>query len=229
MRSVVKFFLFTFVIVFFPSLIMLIISYFGASTALLILGQILVILSLTGFFLLYLKKEKEYEKNTLEKISLANDIEKLRELRDKRISYRSKAEITKKILNIEYSEEELKLLKKYGYSKEDMDFYYARLIKEDRANREENKIKRDNFNKRYKNKYKVYIDFREVLLTAIKWTVVFAIFSMLAISKIYYKFVNPYWAYAISMLLFLICGFLAVNTIIWIVRALKAFWIKDYI
>lgn len=229
MRSVAKFFLFTFVIILFPSLIMLIISQFGSSSLALFIGQMLVILSLMGFFLFYLKKERAYEKKTLEEIENEDDIEKLRELREKKLSYRSKEEITKKILSLEYSEEEMENLKKYATKKESMDFYYARLIKEDRENRQENKNRRDNFNKRFGKKQNVYVNFKEVLKTAIKWSLVFALFSYLAISKVYYKFLDPYWSYAVSIILFLICAFLTVNTIIWIIRAMKAYWVKDYI
>lgn len=197
MRSVLKFLLFTFVIIIIPTIIMLIISLIGASGVLLFVGQMLVILSLMGFFLLFLKKEKAYEKNTLDEIEGEKDLEKLRELRDKKLTYRSKAEITKKILSLEYSTEEMALLKKYASSMELMDFYYARLIKEDRDNREENKTRRDNFNKRFAKRRNVYVDFKEVLFTAIKWTLVFAIFSALAISKVHYKFLDPYWSYAV--------------------------------
>lgn len=229
MRSVVKFLLFTFVIIFVPTVIMLIISLFGSSGGYLILGQILVILSLMGFFIFFLKKEKAYEKKTLDEMEYENDLNKLRELRDSKLTYRSKAEITRKILSLEYSKEEMALLKKYATSKEFMDFYYARLIKEDRENREENKTRRDNFNKRFERRQNVYLDFKEVLLTALKWTVVFAVFASLAISRVHYSLFDPYWAYAISILLFMICAFLTVNTIIWIIRAMKAFWVKDYI
>lgn len=229
MRSILKFLFLTFVIIFIPTVVMLIISTFGSSTIFLFIGQAIVILALMGFFLVYLKKERAYEKDTLDKIEHENDLVKLRELRDEKISYKSKAEITKKILSLEYSEKEMKLLKKYAVKKEDMDFYYAKLIKENRDKREENKLRRDNFNKRYAKKRYVYVDFKEVFITAIKWTLVFAVFSGLAISKIHYKLFDPYIAYAIAMILFIISAFLTINTIIWIIRAMKAYWIKEYI
>lgn len=229
MRSILKFLFLTFVIIFIPTVVMLIISTFGSSTIFLFIGQAIVILALMGFFLVYLKKERAYEKDTLDKIEHENDLVKLRELRDEKISYKSKVEITKKILSLEYSEKEMKLLKKYAVKKEDMDFYYAKLIKENRDKREENKLRRDNFNKRYAKKRYVYVDFKEVFMTAIKWTVVFAVFSGLAISKIHYKLFDPYIAYAIAMILFIISAFLTINTIIWIIRAMKAYWIKEYI
>ncbi|MGO3017516.1 MAG: hypothetical protein ACTIH2_00045 [Anaerococcus sp.] len=229
MRSILKFLFLTFVIIFIPTVVMLIISTFGSTTIFLFIGQAIVILALMGFFLVYLKKERAYEKDTLDKIEHENDLVKLRELRDEKISYKSKAEITKKILSLEYSEKEMKLLKKYAVKKEDMDFYYAKLIKENRDKREENKLRRDNFNKRYAKKRYVYVDFKEVFITAIKWTLVFAVFSGLAISKIHYKLFDPYIAYAIAMILFIISAFLTINTIIWIIRAMKAYWIKEYI
>lgn len=229
LRSILKFLFLTFVIIFIPTVVMLIVSTFGSSTMFLFIGQAIVILLLMGFFLIYLKKERAYEKDTLDKIEHEDDLDKLRELRDKKISYKSKAEITKRILSLEYSKEEMDLLKKYAVKKEDMDFYYAKLIKEDRIKREENMIKRDNFNKRFAKKRFVYVDFKEVFMTAIKWTLVFAVFSGLAISKIHYRLFDPYVAYAIAMLLFIICAFLTINTIIWIIRAMKAYWIKDYI
>lgn len=229
LRSILKFLFLTFVIIFIPTVVMLIISTFGSSTIFLFIGQAIVILALMGFFLVYLKKERAYEKDTLDKIEHENDLVKLRELRDEKISYKSKAEITKKILSLEYSEKEMKLLKKYAVKKEDMDFYYAKLIKENRDKREENKLRRDNFNKRYAKKRYVYVDFKEVFITAIKWTLVFAVFSGLAISKIHYKLFDPYIAYAIAMILFIISAFLTINTIIWIIRAMKAYWIKEYI
>lgn len=229
MRSVVKFLLYTFVIILVPTIIMIIVSLLGSSGAYLILGQILVILALMGFFFLFLKKEKAYEEKTLKEIENEDNLEKLRAIRDEKLSYKSKGEITRKILTLEYSPEEMALLKKYATSKELMDFYYAKLIKEDRQNREENKNRRDSFNKRFGKRRHVYVDFKDVLYTALKWTGIFAIFASLAISKIHYKFFDPYWAYAISMILFIICAFLTINTIIWIIRAMKAHWVKDYI
>lgn len=229
MRSVLKFLLFGSLIIIVPTIIMLILSLFGESTALVFIGQILVIISLMGLFLLFYKKQKAYEKETLDKIEREDDIEKLKSYRDQRISYRSKAEITKRILDLEYSEEEMANLKKYGNRKTDMDTYYSKLVKEDRKNRDDSKKRRAYFNKRFKNKGHVYLDFKDVLLTAIKWTIVFLIFTIPAVTKVYYKFMNPYMAYILDIILFVVSIFLTVNTIIWIVRALRAFWFKDHL
>lgn len=229
MRSVIKFLFFAFVIIFVPTVVMLVISLFGSTTLIALVGQMIVIISLMGFFLFYLKKERVYEENTLKFLENQTDIYLLRKFRQDRISYKSKVEITKKILSLEYSKEELNLLKKYASKKSDMDFYYAKLIKEDREKREENKNRRDNFNKRFAKRKNVYVDFKEMFITSIKWTLIFSIFSFFSISKIHYKYFDPYWSYAIAMVLFMICVFLTINTIIWIIRALKAFWVKDYI
>lgn len=123
-----------------------------------------------AIILMYLKGKKLYEAKTLMLIDQAGDIEDLKALREKRISYDSKAAVTKAILLKEFSEEEAGNLKKYTSKVADMDHYYSGFIKNaDPGLREEYKIRRDNFNKKYKHKRWVYLDFKENVKMSLKW------------------------------------------------------------
>ena len=78
--------------------------------------------------------------------------------------------ITNEILNREFSEEEAEKLKKYTNSTEDMKHYYSALISNSSGKRrEELKIRRDNFKKKYGKKARIYPDFKENLKTCGKW------------------------------------------------------------
>lgn len=79
--------------------------------------------------LLYLRGKRLYEAKTLMLIDGAKSVADLETLRDKRISYDSKAAVTKAILLKSFSEEEAAKLKKYTNKAADMDHYYSGLIK----------------------------------------------------------------------------------------------------
>src|SRR5699024_4760569 len=115
---------------------------------------------LLGLFLLSRKIIKKYEKETILMIENEDDIKRLKNLRNERISYMSKANITKRIIDIDYSMKECERLRKYSSFYEDNIFYYAALIKNERQDREVYKKKRDNFKKRFKNKKFAFLDLR---------------------------------------------------------------------
>lgn len=117
---------------------------------LIFLGQILVFLILLSFYFLIRKNTKKYEDKTKKEIENEKNIEKLKKLRNEKISYKSKANITKQIIDISYSKEECENLKKFTSTYDDMIFYYSSLIKNERDDRKKYKQKRDEFIKRYK-------------------------------------------------------------------------------
>lgn len=230
MRSVFKFIIYALMIIFVPSIVMLILTNFSMENfMLLFLGQAIVILLLVSFYFLSRKIIKKYEKQTIKMIEEEKDIDKLKQLRQKRISYKSKANITKRIIDLEFSKEECKMLRKYSSYYEDNVFYYAKLIQNDKDNRDIYKEKRDKFNKRYKNKKFVFIDFKENLKTSLKWMIVFFIFSFIS-SLNPFRLVGNIDIYIMLVLLnFAFNLSLVINTIIWIIRSLRSYWIRAYI
>lgn len=120
-------------------------------------------------------------------------------------------------------------LRKYSSTYEDMIFYYAALIKNEREDREIYKKKRDNFIKRYKNRHFVFLDYKENIKTAIKWMGVFLIFALISFLNPF-KFIKNDEIYKIIVLLnFTFNLSLVINTIIWILRSLKSHWAKDLV
>lgn len=230
MRSIIKFLLFAIIIILLPSFVMLFITNLSTNKfVLLFAGQILVFLILLGFYFIIRKKMIKYEDETLAKIKNEKSIEKLKKLREERISYKSKANITKKIIDLDYSKEECMNLRKYSSTYEDMIFYYAALIKNEREDREIYKKKRDNFIKRYKNRHFVFLDYKENIKTAIKWMGVFLIFALISFLNPF-KFIKNDEIYKIIVLLnFTFNLSLVINTIIWILRSLKSHWAKDLV
>lgn len=230
MRSIIKFLLFAIIIILLPSFVMLFITNLSTNNfVLLFAGQILVFLILLGFYFIIRKKMIKYEDETLAKIKNEKSIEKLKKLREERISYKSKANITKKIIDLDYSKEECMNLRKYSSTYEDMIFYYAALIKNEREDREIYKKKRDNFIKRYKNRHFVFLDYKENIKTAIKWMGVFLIFALISFLNPF-KFIKNDEIYKIIVLLnFTFNLSLVINTIIWILRSLKSHWAKDLV
>lgn len=179
--------------------------------------------------LLYLKGKKTYEAKTLYLIDQAESLEELRSLRDKCISYDSKAEISKAILLREFSEEEAANLKKYTNKVADMDHYYSGFIKNaDPSLREEYKVRRDNFNKKYKHKRIAYTDFKGNMRESIKWLGGF--FLILLMAKLVQKYTTSKEFYVFSYMFQMIfgAGFM-INTIVWLSRSLKSYWDKKYI
>lgn len=229
MRSIVKFIIYTLFLILVPSLVMVLVTSLGGDSFIVIfLGQLVVILLLLGFFLLSRKIINKYEKETLAIIENEDDIGRLKDLRNKRISYMSKANITKRIIDIDYSKKECQNLRKYSSFYEDNIFYYAALIKNERDDREIFKEKRDNFKKRFKNKKFAFLDLRENVKTSLKWMGVFFLTSFISFVNPY-KFVTNLDLYTLLVMInFGLNLALVVNTIIWIIRSLKAYWLKDY-
>lgn len=230
MRSIIKFLIFAIIIILLPSFVMLFITNLNTNNFILVFaGQILVFLILLGFYFIIRKKISKYEDETLAKIKNEKSIEKLKKLREERISYKSKANITKKIIDLDYSKEECMNLRKYSSTYDDMIFYYAALIKNEREDREIYKKKRDNFIKRYKNRHFVFLDYKENVRTAIKWMGVFLIFALISFLNPF-KFIKNDEIYKIVVLLnFTFNLSIVINTIIWILRSLKSHWAKDLV
>lgn len=230
MRSIIKFLLFAIIIILLPSFVMLFITNLNTNNFILVFaGQILVFLILLGFYFIIRKKISKYEDETLAEIKNEKSIEKLKKIREERISYKSKANITKKIIDLDYSKEECMNLRKYSSTYDDMIFYYAALIKNEREDREIYKKKRDDFIKRYKNRHFVFLDYKENVRTAIKWMGVFLIFALISFLNPF-KFIKNDEIYKIIVLLnFTFNLSIVINTIIWILRSLKSHWAKDLV
>lgn len=230
MRSIIKFLIFAIIIILLPSFVMLFITNLNTNNFILVFaGQILVFLILLGFYFIIRKKIIKYEDETLAKIKNEKSIEKLKKIREERISYKSKANITKKIIDLDYSKEECMNLRKYSSTYDDMIFYYAALIKNEREDREIYKNKRDDFIKRYKNRHFVFLDYKENIRTSIKWMGVFLIFALISFLNPF-KFIKNDEIYKIIVLLnFTFNLSIVINTIIWILRSLKSHWAKDLV
>ena len=230
MRSLLKFMVYALIIIFIPSFIMMFVTSMGFDNIyLLLLGQILIFIILMGSYFLTRKNIVKYENETLKLIEHEDDVEKLKDLREKRISYKSKANISKKIIDLSYSKEELSKLRKYSSTYDDWIFYYASLIKNEREDRELYKKKRDNFIKRYKNRHFIFLDYAENMRTSIKWIIIFLIFSLISYLNPY-KFIKNPNLYTMALLLNFTLNFgLMVNTVIWIIRSLKSYWARKII
>ncbi|MBS5988514.1 hypothetical protein [Anaerococcus hydrogenalis] len=230
MRSLLKFMVYALIIIFIPSFIMMFVTSMGFDNIyLLLLGQILIFIILMGSYFLTRKNIVKYENETLKLIEHEDDVEKLKDLREKRISYKSKANISKKIIDLSYSKEELSKLRKYSSTYDDWIFYYASLIKNERDDREIYKKKRDNFIKRYKNRHFIFLDYAENMRTSIKWIIIFLIFSLISYLNPY-KFIRNPNLYTMALLLNFTLNFgLMVNTVIWIIRSLKSYWARKII
>lgn len=230
MRSILKFLALTIITILIPALFMGLATLLNFSEMGVMIAQMFVILVFVFIFTNLLKYQRKYEAETENLLASTKDIEKLKLLREKRRTHKSKAAITSKILNQNYSDEEIKNLLKYATTNEDMDHYYAALI--DQADKNDRQIlreKRDNFENRYGKKQLIFPDFEGNLKTALKWMAFFFIAAFL------YNFLPARLIKNdASMAAFLLLGmlFLAVvmvNTILWIVRTLKSYWIKDYL
>lgn len=195
----------------------------------LIISQILIILIIMGTVIGAMRLIKNYENETLNLIKKASSIEDLKALREKRYGYKSKALITKEILIKEFSEEEAIKLRKYTSSVSDMDHYYAGFISTTEGDkREEYKIRRDNFKKKYKNKRLIYPDFRENLKTTIKWMIAFFIVLFIP-GLIKINATNKDLAILAALVQMAYGAGFMINTIVWISRTLKSYWDKDYL
>ncbi len=194
-----------------------------------IISQLAIMAISLGLIMIYLRGKKAYEAKTLYLIDQEKNLEGLRQLRDKRISYDSKANVTKAILLKEFSEEEANKLKKYTNKVADMDHYYSGFIKnsEERV-REEYKTRRDNFNKKYKHKKYAYTDYKGNIRESCKWLVGF--FLILAVTGLIQKYSTSKDLYVFAYIFQMVfgAGFM-INTIIWLSRTLKSYWDKNYI
>lgn len=230
MRSVIKLIGIMLLFIFPPLLTnYFLVSLNASGDSFMIISQLIIIGMSLAIILLYLKGKKVYEAKTLYLIDGERNVEGLRKLRDKRISYDSKANVTKAILLKEFSEEEANKLRKYTNKVADMDHYYSGFIKNaDPDLREEYKTRRDNFNKKYKHKKIAYTDFKENLRMSIKWLGGF--FLILILTGLVQKYSTNKDLYVFAYIFQMVfgAGFM-INTIIWLSRTLKSYWDKEYI
>lgn len=230
MRSVIKLIGIMLLFIFPPLLTnYFLVSLNASGDSFMIISQLIIIGMSLAIILLYLKGKKVYEAKTLYLIDGERNVEGLRKLRDKRISYDSKANVTKAILLKEFSEEEANKLRKYTNKVADMDHYYSGFIKNaDPDLREEYKTRRDNFNKKYKHKKIAYTDFKENLRMSCKWLGGF--FLILILTGLVQKYSTNKDLYVFAYIFQMVfgAGFM-INTIIWLSRTLKSYWDKEYI
>lgn len=194
-----------------------------------VISQFLIIAISLILIMLYIRGKKLYEAKTLSLIDGKESIGDLKKLREERISYDSKAAITKAIMLKDFSEEEAEKLKKYTNKVSDMDHYYSGFIKNANPEvREEYKIRRDNFNKKYNYKKRIYPDFKENLKMTGKWLLAF--FLILIGAGLVQKYSTNTDLYIFSYIFQMVFGAsFMINTIIWISRSLKSYWDKDYL
>lgn len=230
MRSVIKLIGIMLLFIFPPFLV----NYFLVSVnvmgnSAMVISQLAIMAISLAIIMIYLRGKKAYEAKTLYLIDGEKDLEGLRQLRDKRISYDSKANVTKAILLKEFSEEEAAKLRKYTNKVADMDHYYSGFIKNSDPNlREEYKIRRDNFGKKYKHKKFAYTDFKGNLRESIKWLCGFFLILIVAYLVQKYSTNKDLYVFAYIFQMVFGAGFM-INTIIWLSRTLKSYWDKEYI
>lgn len=230
MRSIVKLLAYILMAILIPSLVMGLVTLFTFSELVIIVSQFVVMLILVFAFTKSFEFMRNYEIKTKDMINDAKSIDELRKIREKRLTYKSKAMITNEILNREFSKEEADNLRKYTDSIEDMKHYFSALIGNSSGKeREEIKIRRDNFNKKYANRNRIYPDFKENLKTSIKWLLAF--FLLLGPVSIGKKTIamTPSFPYLLYMLgLAMLLAFM-INSIIWLIRTTTSFWDRKYI
>ncbi|MDO5047513.1 MAG: hypothetical protein Q4D88_03095 [Anaerococcus sp.] len=230
MRSVVKLLSFILLAILVPTLVMGLVSYFTKNQIALIIGQFLIMVLMVIAFTKAFDLIRNYEKTTYKMIKQAKDISELRKIRDERISYKSKAMASKAILLKEFSKEEAENLRKYTNSTEDMKHYYSSYISNSSGEkREEFKVKRDNFNKKYKNRTRIYPDLGTNLRMTLKWVGLFfviAIFFSLIKSTFNPDLSLAFLIYALQIILLL--SFM-VNGIIWIIRSVTSYWDRKFL
>lgn len=230
MRSVIKLIGIMLLFIFPPFLV----NYFLVSVnvmgnSAMVISQLAIMAISLAIIMIYLRGKKAYEAKTLYLIDGEKDLEGLRQLRDKRISYDSKANVTKAILLKEFSGEEAAKLRKYTNKVADMDHYYSGFIKNSDPNlREEYKIRRDNFGKKYKHKKFAYTDFKGNLRESIKWLCGFFLILIVAYLVQKYSTNKDLYVFAYIFQMVFGAGFM-INTIIWLSRTLKSYWDKEYI
>lgn len=230
MRSVAKLLGFVFMALAIPVLVMSLVRLFTNNQIVLIMSQFVIMILMVLAFTKIFDIGRRYEKKTSDLIKKAKNIDELKKLREERLSYRSKASITSEILMKEFSEEEAENLRRYTNTTEDMRHYYSAYISNSMGDeREAYKIKRDNFNKKYKNKLRIYPDFEENLKQALKWVGLFFLLAFIfSMVKTYF---NPginlaFLTYVVGLVVLL--SFM-INGIVWIVRTVKSYWDKKFL
>lgn len=230
MRSVLKFLILSLITLLIPGVILGIAYKLDLNDIGIMISQMLVMLVFVLVFTNILKYMKKYELDTQILMNEKRNVSDLKDLRDERKTYKSKAMITSKILSLAYSKEEVENLKKYATTNEDIEHYYSALIDHaDKENRQKIKTNRDKFNKRYGKKQKIYPDFKGNIKTAVKWMIFF--FALVIIYNIIPKIIGESKVILASfyMLGMLFLAVVMLNTILWIVRSLKSYWASDYI
>lgn len=228
MRSISKLTLIVSLLLIVPTGISSLFLGFEQIEASMIISQILVCLLMIIIFVLFFKLTKKYEDKSLALIDKANTVDELKALRERRISYKSKAEITKAILMLTPSLYEAENLKKYTNKTSDMVHYYATYIgSADKDKREEFKIRRDNFNKKYKNKKIAYLDFKGNLKTTGKWILAFFLLTIIS-SLVTYRISNLGVFIVFYIAQFVLMASFMINSIVWLVRTMKSYWEKTY-
>lgn len=230
MRSILYFLLIAFMTQLIPGMMLIITSSFGGGNIALIVSQIFVMFVAVIIFSKFLANKRNYEVETQKLLDPLRDVEKLKNLREERRTYRSKATITGKILTIEYSLKELLNLRKYASTPVDMEHYYSALIdnlpKEDRK-----KIKeaRDKYLGKYGKKSIIFPDFKENFRTSTKWMTFF-----FACALIYRFAPSLFMKNKIALEYFMWMGMVLLaivmlNTILWITRTLRSYWDRDFV
>lgn len=225
MRSISKYLGYFVFISFLTSLLIL----FSKSETQLMVGQLLLVILILFLAIFVEKRKQKSEEELREKIGKIDDVDYLRELREKNLSYISKADITRRILELSYSKEETEILKSYATRNEDMVFYYARLIQNEREDREIYKEKRGNFKKAYKNKPIVYPDFMDNVKETVKWLVFFIVGLLLYYFQVFSFIPNKLVADYLNQMLFLMDLGIIINLVFWLMRASKAHALKGKI
>ena len=230
MRSILKFLALSLIAFLIPSLVMGLSYQLNLSDMGIIISQMIVIIIFILVFTNIFKYMRKYELDTQNLIEHTRDLGELKKLRFDRKTYRSKAMITSKILSLNYSKDEVANLKKYAATIEDMEHYYSAIIDHaEKKDREALKIRRDNFNKRYGKKQRVYPDFRGNFKTALKWMVFFFILAIFYNILPRYIMKNEVALASFYMLGMIFLAIVMINTILWIVRSLSSYWASDYI
>lgn len=228
MRSILKFIILTTITLLIPILVMTIAYKIGVSDLGLLIGQMIIILAYVLIFTYLFRYKKSYEEESLELIKDVRDIDKLKDIREKRRSFRSKAAITSQILSIKYSDDELANLKKYANKPEDIKHYFAAKIDNAKtSDREVIRENRDKYLRRVEKKIHIYPDFNQNLKEAVKWTVFFLAFAFI------YNIIGNNLEDGELKAAFIIIGMIVlalimVMAILWIVRTVVAFWQKEY-
>lgn len=227
MRSIRKFLLIAFVTILIPAIVMSVAFALNLNEIGIFICQMIIVAIFVFLFTFFLKKQRQYEEKTVAMVDGSRDLTKLREIRDNRLTYRSKAYATRKILSLDYSENELSNLKKYATKADDMSHYFAAKIDHaEKTDRERYKKKRDAYLNRYEKKLLIFPDFKTNLRTAIKWIILFFI------TAIIYNIIPNYitdWETLLALTL-LGMAFLAIvmiMAILWIIRSLVSYWNKD--